>query len=219
MLTVTLDNAGKQYNHTWIFSGLSATLTTGQPLAILGSNGSGKSTLLQVIASAIMPTSGTITYNLRGSDVRPEQAFRLMAISAPYMELIEDFTLTEMICFHRRLKPLMRNMSTPELIRILELEDSAGKAIRYFSSGMKQRVKLGLAIMSDTPALLLDEPVSNLDHNAIEWFRNLLEQNTANRLVVVSSNSVAAEHDFCRSEIRMEDYKKHSAALNSPVYI
>ncbi|GAP43117.1 ABC-type multidrug transport system, ATPase component [Lentimicrobium saccharophilum] len=219
MLNITLENAGKQYNHTWIFSDLNATLASGQPTAILGANGSGKSTLLQMIASAIMPSSGTVSYSLNGNIIRAEQAFRLMSIAAPYMELIEDFTLTEMICFHRRLKPLMRNMTTAELIRIMQLEENAGKPIRYFSSGMKQRVKLALAIMSDTPALLLDEPVSNLDQKAVEWFRGLIGSFGGERLIVISSNSVASEHDFCTNTIRMEDYKSRAHAEPAPMFL
>jgi ABC-type multidrug transport system ATPase subunit len=219
MLTISLDNAGKQYNHTWIFSGLDAILESGTSTAILGSNGSGKSTLLQVISSAIMPSAGSVVYKLNGIEVRPEHAFRLMSIAAPYIELIEDFTLSEMVCFHRRLKPLMRNMTTPEFIKLCRLTDNADKAIKHFSSGMKQRVRLALAILSDTPVLLLDEPVSNLDRAGIEWFRELLERNQTNRLIVVSSNSIADEFDFCSSSIKMEDYKKLAGIDQIPVLL
>lgn len=219
MFTITLANAGKKYNHNWIFSGLSTELNSGTATAILGSNGSGKSTLLQVISSAIMPSRGEITYRMKGADVRPEQAFRLMSIAAPYIELIEDFTLTEMVCFHRRLKPLVRNMATPEFIRTCELTENADKTLRHFSSGMKQRVKLGLAILSDTPALLLDEPVTNLDKAGIEWYRNLIERNSDNRLILISSNSVSDEFDFCTAQIKMEDYKKVSHTEPLPVYV
>ncbi|MFH1118491.1 MAG: ATP-binding cassette domain-containing protein [Bacteroidota bacterium] len=208
MLNIILEKAGKQYNEDWIFNNLNHSFSSGNATVILGSNGSGKSTLLQVISSAIMPTSGNIRYVLKGNTIRPEQAFRLMAIAAPYIELIEEFTLTEMICFHRRLKPLFRNMTTQELIRICQLEDNADKPLRYFSSGMKQRLKLALAIMSDTPVLLLDEPVSNLDRTAIEWYKDLVNKNISDRLVVVSSNSVGEEFGFCSGQIRMEDFKK-----------
>lgn len=211
MLKITLDKAGKQYNHIWIFSDLSTTLSSGQATAILGANGSGKSTLLQVISSAIMPTDGKILYSLNNVEIKPEKVFRHMAMATPYMELIEDFTLTEMVNFHRRLKPLINNMSTAELIRITQLEANRDKPIKYFSSGMKQRVKLALAILSDTPALLLDEPTSNLDRNATDWFRNLIELYKGDRLLVISSNSIAAEHDFCKNTIRMEDYKSRAA--------
>lgn len=219
MLTISLADAGKQYNHNWIFSGLSTELNSGTATAILGSNGSGKSTLLQVISSAIMPSRGEVTYRMKGTDIRPDRAFRLMSIAAPYIELIEDFTLMEMVCFHRRLKPLVRNMATPEFIRTCELTENADKTLRHFSSGMKQRVKLALAILSDTPALLLDEPTTNLDKAGIEWYRELIERNSYNRLVVISSNSVKQEFDFCTAEIKMEDYKKVSHVEQVPLFL
>lgn len=219
MLTISLANAGKKYNHNWIFSDLSTEINSGTATAILGSNGSGKSTLLQVISSAIMPSRGEVTYRMKGTEIRPDRAFRLMSIAAPYIELIEDFTLTEMVCFHRRLKPLMRNMATPEFVRICELTENADKTLRHFSSGMKQRVKLALAILSDTPALLLDEPVTNLDKAGVEWYRELMERNSDNRLVVISSNSVKDEFDFCTAQIKMEDYKNISPAEQVPLYL
>lgn len=208
MLEIHLEKAGKQYNDDWIFSNLDLSLTSGSATVLLGSNGSGKSTLLQVISSAIAPTAGNITYQHKGNAIRPEHAFRLMSIAAPYIELIEEFTLTEMICFHRRLKPLIRNMSTVELIKVCQLESNSEKPLKYFSSGMKQRIKLALAIMSDTPVLLLDEPVSNLDHAAIDWYKELISKNINNRLVVVSSNSIDDEFHFCTQEVKLEDYKK-----------
>lgn len=219
MLTISLADAGKKYNHNWIFSGLTTELNSGTATAILGSNGSGKSTLLQVISSAIMPSLGEVTYRMKGNDIRPDHAFRLMAIAAPYIELIEDFTLTEMVCFHRRLKPLLRNMATPEFLRICELTENADKTLRHFSSGMKQRVKLALAILSDTPALLLDEPVTNLDKAGIQWYRDLIERNSDNRLVLISSNSVMDEFDFCTAQIKMEDYKNVTHTEQMPVYL
>lgn len=219
MLTITLEKAGKKYNHNWIFSELTAVLNSDEATVILGANGSGKSTLLQVISSAIMPTRGEIAYQLKGTEIRPEHAFRLMSIAAPYIELIEDFTLTEMICFHRRLKPLMRNMATPEFIRTCQLTENANKALRHFSSGMKQRVRLALAILSDTPILLLDEPITNLDKTGIEWYRGLIEQNSTNRLIVISSNSIQDEFDFCKNQIKMEDYKKIPHTEQVPIHL
>ncbi|GAB1403826.1 ABC transporter ATP-binding protein [Lentimicrobium sp.] len=207
MLEITLHQTEKKYNHQQIFTNLSATLTSGQGTAILGRNGSGKSTLLQIIASAIIPTAGSITYHLNGAEIKPENAFRLMAIAAPYMELIEDFTLKEMVCFHRKLKPLMRNMPAEELMTICYLSENANKPLRFFSSGMKQRLKLALAILSDTPALLLDEPVSNLDAHGMRWYEDLIAQYSSDRLVVISSNSVMAEYRHCNQVIQLEEYK------------
>lgn len=207
MVTITLDKIGKQYNTDWIFSDLSCVITPEDPTVILGSNGSGKSTLLQVILSAITPTLGEVRYERDGFAITPENAFRLMSISAPYIELIEEFTLEEMINFHRRLKPCYQNYTAKEVTTICKLEKSLNKPIRNFSSGMKQRVKLALAILSETPVLLLDEPTSNLDQAGIDWYNELIIKYYKNRTVIVSSNSIAHEFSFCNQQINLEDYK------------
>ncbi len=207
MVTITLDKIGKQYNNDWIFSDLSCEISPENPTVILGSNGSGKSTLLQVILSAITPTLGEVKYLNDAIIIAPENAFRLMAISAPYIELIEEFTLEEMINFHRRLKPCYRNLTAMEVTKICKLEKSFHKPIRNFSSGMKQRVKLALAILSETPVLLLDEPTSNLDQAGIDWYNELIIKYYKNRTVIVSSNSIAHEFNFCKQNINLEDYK------------
>lgn len=207
MVNITLNKVGKQYNSDWIFSDVSCEITPLNSTAVLGSNGSGKSTLLQVILSSITPTLGDVNYTRNGVQVNAENAFRLMSVSAPYIELVEEFTLEEMLNFHRRLKPCVRNLTAKEITIICKLEKSFHKLIRDFSSGMKQRVKLALAILSDTPVLILDEPTSNLDQAGIEWYVDLVSQYKKNRTVIVSSNSILHEYDFCNSFINLEDYK------------
>lgn len=208
MVSITLDNVGKQYNSDWIFSGISCELSPENPTVIIGSNGSGKSTLLQVILSSGTPTIGEVKYVKDGTAIAPENAFRLMSISAPYIELIEEFSMLEMLDFHKRLKPFINNLSANEITAICRLEKSRNKLIRNFSSGMKQRVKLAIAILSDTPVVLLDEPSSNLDQSGIEWYNELITQHIKGRTVVVSSNSLSYEFAFCKQQINLEDYKK-----------
>lgn len=207
MVKITLKDVGKQYNSDWIFSNLSFSITPDSPTAILGSNGSGKSTLLQVILSSITPTLGEIIYEENGSIVNVENAYRLMSISAPYIELVEEFTLIEVIDFHRRLKPLYNNLTAMDVAGICQLEKNSEKLIRNFSSGMKQRVKLALAILSDTPVLLLDEPTSNLDQAGIDWYIKLISQYQNDRTIVVSSNSIELEYNFCNQIIDLLKYK------------
>ncbi len=72
---------------------------------------------------------------------------------------------------------------------------------------MKQRLKLTLAILSDTPLLLLDEPTSNLDAEAVAWYRDLLGKHVEGRTLVVASNRQAAEHDFCTAQVEVGNYK------------
>jgi ABC-type multidrug transport system ATPase subunit len=205
-LNITLSNTGKRYNREWIFRKFNYDFIAGKSYAITGINGSGKSTLLQVIGGAIMHSEGELKYNLT-NDQRPttnENAFRNISIAAPYLELIEELTAKEMLSFHTTFKGL--KYPAEQILAAVGLEKAADKQIRYFSSGMKQRLKLAQAFFSNTSVLLLDEPVTNLDEEGIAVYKKLLQEHTAGRLVIVSSND-KQEYDFCEEVISIADYK------------
>ncbi|MDP9047352.1 MAG: ATP-binding cassette domain-containing protein, partial [Bacteroidota bacterium] len=160
---ITLENIGRRFNRDWIFRGIDYTFTSGKIYAILGPNGSGKSTLLQVLNGSLSPSAGTISYLYDDKKIVIEEVYQYLSLAAPYLELIEEFTLTEMIDFHFKFKNYKAGIDKDKLVALLAMPESRNKMIKYFSSGMKQRLKLGLAFCSDTPMLMLDEPTSNLD--------------------------------------------------------
>lgn len=206
-MKVQLEQVGKRFKYEWIFRGIDATFDAGQSYAIQGPNGSGKSTLLKVLSGHLTPSKGTINFEKDGKLVEINQVYKELSFAAPYVALIEDFTLEEAINFHQQFKQLLTGMSTSDLIDLLDFRKSTNKAIKYFSSGMKQRLKLALAICSKSSFLLLDEPTTNLDEQGIGWYRNLIEQYTANRLLIIASN-VAIDFDFCNHQLQIMDYKK-----------
>jgi ABC-type multidrug transport system ATPase subunit len=204
---IELQNTGKKFNTEWIFRNLSYTFEGGQSYAILGRNGSGKSTLLQVISASMHPTTGTIRYFHDGKEITEEHIFRFLSCSAPYLELIEEFKLREMLQFHFRFKNLISGYSVDKAIGMLGFKTADHKQIRQFSSGMKQRVKLLLAFLSDTPLLLLDEPTTNLDQSGMDWYLNLVNDFTKKRTVIICSNLQQLETSFCSGTVVIEDYK------------
>ncbi|GAB5552501.1 MAG: ABC transporter ATP-binding protein [Saprospiraceae bacterium] len=206
-MKVQLDQVGKRYKYEWIFRGIDATFEKGQSYAIQGPNGSGKSTLLKVLSGHLTPSKGTISFEQDGVPLEINQVYKELTFAAPYVALIEDFTLEEAINFHQRFKQLLPGLSTKGLIDLLGFQKSTNKAVKYFSSGMKQRLKLALAICSKSNFLLLDEPTTNLDEQGVGWYRSLIEQYTANRLLVIASN-VAVDFDFCKHQLQITDYKK-----------
>ncbi len=206
-MKVVLNNISKQYKREWIFKNISLELNSGEHLVVLGANGSGKSTLLKLIAGAMLPTEGEITYSANEINLlsTSENVYEHLTIAAPYMELIEDYTLKEHIEFHFHFKNKFEGLELSKIPEIIGLENSSDKQLKYFSSGMKQRVRLGLAILSNTPLLLLDEPCSNLDKAGIEWYQQLIGKYTANRTVIVCSNHLIHEHSFCKRELSIGD--------------
>lgn len=200
-MKIVAENLGKRYNFNWIFRNINLVLEQGQAYAVIGHNGSGKSTLLQILAGIQPCSEGKLEYSLNNKILSPDLIYQYLVIASPYMELIEEFTLKEHLQFHFKFKPLRTGFHLEELPELLWLEKSLNKPIRYFSSGMKQRVKLGLAFFSDTPILLLDEPASNLDRTGIEWYRQQIDSQR-DRLILVGSNQ-EEEYAFCDQQIRM----------------
>jgi ABC-type multidrug transport system ATPase subunit len=206
---IQLKNISKNYNQDWIFNDLNHEFPPNSSTAILGANGSGKSSLLKMIAGYIIPSKGSITYNNESGIQSPENIFRFVSIAAPYLELIEEFTLLEMLSFHFKFKPFLNAMNPGSLIDLMEFGKERNKVIKNFSSGMKQRVRLALAILSDTAILLLDEPISNLDKKGIEWYNQLITGYSRNRITIVCSNQQIQEYSFCETILNMGDFKKN----------
>lgn len=228
---ITLNNVGKRFNREWIFRHCSYEFTAGKSYAITGSNGSGKSTLLQVISGSLTHNEGSIACRDTGYLILDKKAgsnntrhqtsgiqhpassiqpvpdtlmYQFISIAAPYLELVEEMSAKEMLEFHSGFKQLV--LPIAEILQIVGLEKATHKQIRYYSSGMKQRLKLAQAFFSNTPVLLLDEPTTNLDTDGTALYHELIRNYTANKLVIVSSND-KQEYEFCGEVIRIADYK------------
>ena len=204
MLRIHLQHITKRFGPERIVENFSHTFSQPERTAILGPNGSGKSTLLQMAAGYVMPGKGNIDFELDGETLDRDLQFQQVAFSAPYMELIEELTLGEFLDYHFRFKkPLLPVAEMPALIG---LSAARHKVIAQFSSGMKQRVRLAQCIFADTPALLLDEPCSNLDEEGIALYNHLLQRFSAGRLLLLASND-PNEYRLCEQQIRMSDLK------------
>ncbi|RYY34566.1 MAG: ABC transporter ATP-binding protein [Sphingobacteriaceae bacterium] len=208
-MTITLENIGRRFNRDWIFRGVNHTFSSGESYAILGPNGSGKSTLLQVLNGSLAPSTGKLLYHYDDKPLEIEYVYKHLSLAAPYLELIEDFTLAEVIDFHFQFKSYKMGIDKSALISLLNMEASKNKAVKYFSSGMKQRLKLALAFCSDTALLMLDEPTSNLDTQGVDWYLSLVEQFSTGRLTIICSNQ-EHEYSFCKNRLSITDYKGQS---------
>ncbi|HEX2606610.1 MAG TPA: ATP-binding cassette domain-containing protein [Flavisolibacter sp.] len=207
-MKIKLAQAGKRFNRDWIFRGVDLEFESGTAYAITGPNGSGKSTLLQSIGGMLQLSEGHIHFEEAGT-IAPEHTYRTVSFCAPYLDVIEEMTLTEFLTFHQQFKPLIPGVDQSSVIREIGLEAAADKQIRYYSSGMKQRVKLAQALFSDTAAVLLDEPCSNLDDKGITLYHSLIVKYGRSRIVIVCSND-KVEYSFARSVVSILDYKKQT---------
>lgn len=204
---ISVENLGKKFVREWIIRKATFELSAGQTYTFVGPNGSGKSTLLQLLTGMVPASEGKISYfGDQNKEVEADQWYKYLVIAAPYLEVIEEFTLRELIDFHSKFKPLKNGMSSRDFEDFIQLSHASGKTVRHFSSGMKQRVKLGLAFMSDVPIIFLDEPTTNLDAQGIAWYLDHVTENTRNQLVLLGSN-VKQEYEFCENIISVSAFK------------
>ncbi len=201
--TLHTHQLGKRFRREWIFSDLTLDWRSDQAYAITGRNGSGKSTLLQVLAGFLLPEVGQLRYTVNDRAVPPEQIFAHLSLASPALELIEEFTLAELLAFQATFKPWPADLHPRHFAERVGLRYSAAKPIAHFSSGMKQRVKLGLALYAQTSLLLLDEPTVNLDAAGTAWYQEEIVHHTAGRLVMVASN-LPQEYTFCQQRLHLD---------------
>ena len=205
--SITVEDLSKRFNREWIFRNLTYCFKPGTTYAITGPNGSGKSTLLHVLWGQIPQTSGIIHYKKNTSDIPLEEGFRHISIATPYMELIEEFTLREMLDFHFQLKKIRTGITIENLLERMYLKEACDKQLINFSSGMRQRLKLGMAFYTDSDVYFLDEPATNLDRRAFDWYKREFNDLPEHATIFVASND-PAEYPETATVLNILDFKR-----------
>ncbi|WP_375563271.1 ATP-binding cassette domain-containing protein [Bernardetia sp. OM2101] len=208
IISISAQNIGKRFEREWIFRKLSCDFCSTNPTAIVGSNGSGKSTLIKSLIGYLPLSEGKLIYFDNQSDkqkpILKENWQSYIAWAAPYTELIEEFTLLEQLKFHKSFKPF--DIEIEEIIEKLAFSNTKSKTIRFFSSGMKQKLKLALAIYSNAKIVFLDEPTSNLDKQNSEWYLTEINTILNKKLLIIASNQ-ESEYQFCSQIIDIQKLK------------
>ena len=204
-MEIQIQDLGKRFGREWIFKNLNATIKQGEAWAIVGSNGSGKTTLLKIISAYLAPTKGKVIYKKNKAVIDDSNIFQYLSWVSPYSELIEEFTLWEMLNFHDKFKPF--NTEKEQILDSLAFFRAKNKRISLFSSGMKQKLKLALAFYSASEVMLFDEPTSNLDKKNIDWYNEQISSCSEKRIIFVCSNQ-EYEYGFCNQKISILDFKQ-----------
>lgn len=187
-MRITLENVSKRYRYQWVIRNANIAFEPNTITGLQGPNGSGKSTLMKIISGFLSPTSGRVSYFVNEQAVIPSEVYKAVSFAAPYTELIREFSMKEQFDFHFTFKKQLTPGGYKDFVEFLNLQVEADKIIDSYSSGMNQRLQLALALWSDNPVLLLDEPTAYLDEVARDWFyKNLLEKSKG-RTIIIASN-------------------------------
>lgn len=202
-MDLSIQKLSKAFNQRIVFQELTFQIKSGSCQAITGANGSGKSTLLKILSGGLLPTSGQIQYTLDGQIIEEDAVYRHVHFVAPYNTVIEELNLPELFNLHHSLGLLKGFEEYSHWKSKLQYPFHPERQIKTYSSGMKQRVKLGLALLDDRPLILLDEPGSNLDAQGKKWFYDLMKELKPGQTLVIASND-PAEIEFCETSISVE---------------
>lgn len=189
MKKIILKNVSKVYGAQTVLKDVSLVLDAGKILAVVGSNGSGKSTVLKIVADVLEPTSGEAFFLFDGKEEKSCRG-RLAYIS-PEFSLYERLTVKENMELLAGLRGMAwDNTQGINALKAFGLEENVlDKLAGSLSTGMAQRVKLAVMILSDADVWLLDEPSSNLDASGVECLlREIKKAKEAAKLIMIATN-------------------------------
>ena len=201
-LRLTLNGVSKEFSRRLIFRGISASLGSGESLAITGRNGSGKSTLVKVIAGLLSPTRGTIEYSEAGRILSANDLRDHLGLVSPYLQMYDEFSASENLQLLSMIRSdtQIDDRRLKEVLMMVGLWERRSDYVRTYSSGMKQRLKYAFAIAHRPSLLILDEPTSNLDSDGIGMVKGLVEDQKKKGLLIVATND-ASEAEWCAGRI------------------
>lgn len=173
---------------------------------LLGPNGSGKSTLLKQITGLLKPTEGQIHFN--GHPWVRKDLQRIGAL-IEHPAIYPNLTAYENMEVYR----LLHEFESPvgkqkinELLHIVGLIDAGKKLVKNYSTGMKQRLGLALALLNSPELLILDEPTNGLDPIGIEKFRHLISSMPEKGITVILSSHILKEVALVSTHIGILSY-------------
>lgn len=207
-MKIELSDIGKRFGKQWLFRHFNATFEKGDRVGIKGINGSGKSSLLQLIAGISLPTEGTLSYQDEKTPIDLNTLAGTISLVSPYMDVPEQLTVKELYKFQEQFSAFTKEIDLSAFLKITLLEGEDNAFIKQFSSGMKQRLKLGLCFLSGAKVLFLDEPCSNLDKAGKELYAQLLEVYAKDRIIFIASNEEDTELINCNKIYDLKELRK-----------
>lgn len=202
-----LDSLTKYFGRRLVFRDLNIEYSQCGIYGISGPNGSGKSTLLKIIAGISTPSKGKITHTAEGKEIDTAEIHEHIGFVSPYLVLYEEFSCRENIEIMGKIRGI--EPDEPHIARLLEtfgLADRQNDRLKFYSSGMKQRMKFIFALLHKPALLILDEPTENLDNEGKNKIYELIKNYSASNIVLIASNE-DSDLQLCTSSINLLEHK------------
>ena len=204
-MELVIDRVSKQYKNHIAVDGISLKLQRGV-YGLLGENGAGKTTLMRMICGILKPTEGTISFD--GMDVGREEYRAVLGYLPQDFGYYPEFSGRDFLLYMAALKGVAKpraKRKTEELLELVSLQNAAGKKIKTYSGGMKQRLGIAQTLLGQPKLLGLDEPAAGLDPKERVRFRNLTEDLGKECIVLLSTHIVSDIEQIADTVLIMKD--------------
>lgn len=205
---ISVKNLSKFYDHFKAVDNLSFDIAPGNIVGFLGPNGAGKSTTMKMLTGFLPPSEGEIFINERSIDSDARAIQRDIGYLPEGAPAYGDMTVWQFLHFIadvRRLKGAHRKERLHDVIHRVELGDVLNRPIDNLSKGFKRRVGLAQAILHDPDILILDEPTDGLDPNQKHHVRQLIEDLSREKIVIISTHILEEVAAVCNRVMIIAD--------------
>lgn len=193
-MELVLENVTKKYKEKTAVCNISANLTGGQLIGLIGKNGAGKTTLMKMLATIIKPTSGQILFDGQSTVKNPGVVRDTIGYLPQEVSVYPNLTAYEYLNYVAGLKGMKKSEAVHQIRQFLlefHLEDVKDKKLGGFSGGMKQRVGIISALLNNPKLIIADEPTTGLDPEERITVRNMLSELAKERIVILSTHIVS----------------------------
>lgn len=191
-MEIQFDSIAKYYKGKYALKDFSATLGEGV-FGLLGENGAGKTTLISILVGILRADGGTVRADGRDVGAQGRAFLADLGYMPQYPVFYRDFTVGDFLLYMGALKslsPALARSRAAELLDTVNLSDARDKKIGALSGGMRQRLGIAQAMLSDPKVLVLDEPTAGLDPGERIRFRNLISRFAPGRTILLATHIV-----------------------------
>ena len=181
----------KRYGRITALRGLDLSIPWGECLTLFGANGSGKTTLIKVLATLARATEGTVSIAGRDLARYAPSLRRLLGVVSHQTFLYDDLTAYENLRFFGRLFGVDGlDAQIHQVSHLMGVEERLHYKVRTLSHGMQKRLSLARALLHNPPILLLDEPETGLDQEALAALERLLRDRAGGRTIIMTTHDL-----------------------------
>lgn len=206
---IRIENISKKFRKLLALDNITAELTRGQVVSLIGPNGSGKTTLIKSILGMVRPDNGKIFVDdqlIKNNTVYREKIGYMPQIGR-YPDNLKVGQLFRML---QNIRNVPENKLDNTLVGQFELEKIFEKPMRTLSGGTRQKVSAAVAFLFDPPILVLDEPTAGLDPLASEILKEkILLEKKKNKLILITSHILSDLDELTTHVMYMQEGKLH----------